>query len=128
MRQKHEAEAARQAAAQAPQPAPFKCLLEGEDNTGQPFALSIPALALPSGATLGRSPTSAEFIIDHEAVSREHIRLTYTDGDLYVEDLNALNGTRLNGRSLNPHEQVVLQNNDQIEIGPVVFRVRLIQE
>ena len=124
----HEAEAARQAAAQAPQLAPFKCLLEGQDNTGQPFALSIPALALPSGATLGRSPTSAEFIIDHEAVSREHIRLTYTDGDLYVEDLNALNGTRLNGRSLNPHEQVVLQNNDQIEIGPVTFQVRLIQE
>ena len=124
----HEAEAARQSAAQAPQLAPFKCLLEGKDNTGQPFALSIPALALPSGATLGRSPTSAEFIIDHEAVSREHIRLSYTDGDLYVEDLNALNGTRLNGRLLNPHEQVVLQNNDQLEIGPVVFQVRLIQE
>ncbi len=124
----HEAEAAREAAAQAPQPAPFKCLLEGQDNTGQPFALSIPALALPSGATLGRSPTSAEFIIDHEAVSREHIRLIYTDGDLYVEDLNALNGTRLNGRLLNPHEQVGLQNNDQLEIGPVVFQVRLIQE
>ena len=126
----HEAEAARQAVAEAPQPAPFKCLLEGQDNTGQPFALSISALALgaPSGATLGRSPANAEFIIDHEAVSREHIRLFYTNEHLYTEDLNTLNGTKINGRLLNPHEPVVLENNDQLELGPVVFQVRLMQE
>lgn len=123
----HEAEVARQAVAEAPQPAPFRCLLEGQDNTGQPFALSISALALgaPSGATLGRSPANAEFIIDHESVSREHIRLFYDGGDLYVEDLGSTNGTRINGRLLNPREPVVLQNNDQLELGPVVFQVRL---
>ncbi len=124
----HEAEAARQAAAQAPQPAPFRCLLEGQDNTGQSFALSISALSLPSGATLGRSPANAEFIIDHESVSREHIRLLYADGDLYAEDLGSTNGTKVNGRLLNPREQVVLQNNDQLELGPVVFQVRFMQE
>ena len=123
-----EAEAARQAAVQAPQPAPFRCLLEGQDNTGQSFALGVPALALPSGATLGRSPANAEFIIDHESVSREHIRLLYTDGNLYAEDLGSTNGTRINGRLLNPRESVVLQNNDQLELGPIVFQVRLMQE
>ncbi len=125
-----EAEVARQAAAQAPQPAPFRCLLEGQDNTGQPFALSISALALgaPSGATLGRSPANAEFIIDHESVSREHIKLLYADGNLYVEDLGSTNGTKINGLLLNPREPVVLQNNDQLELGPVVFQVRLMQE
>ncbi len=123
-----EAEVARQAAADAPQTAPFRCLLEGQDNTGHPFALSIPALALPSGATLGRSPANAEFIIDHESVSREHIRLLYADGNLYAEDLGSTNGSRINGRLLNPREPVVLQNNDQLEVGPVVFQVRLMQE
>ena len=124
------AEAARQAAADAPQPAPFRCLLEGQDNTGRPFALTISALALGdrAGVTLGRSPANAEFIIDHEEVSREHVRLTCTDGELYAEDLNALNGTKVNGRLLNPREQVLLQNNDRLEIGPVVFTVRLVQE
>ncbi len=122
------AEAARQAAAQAPQAAPFRCLLEGRDNTGKSFVLSIPALALSSGVTLGRSPANSEFIVDHEAISREHIRLTYTDGYLYAEDMNTTNGTRINGRLLNPYEQVVLQNNDQLQIGPVVFQVRLIPE
>ena len=124
------AEAARQAAANAPQPAPFRCLLEGQDSTGRPFALTISALALSerAGVTLGRSPTNAEFIIDHEEVSREHVRLMCADGQLYAEDLNTLNGTKVNGRLLNPREQVLLQNNDRLEIGPVVFSVRLVQE
>ena len=124
------AEAARQAAARAPQPAPFRCLLEGQDSTGRPFALTISALALGdrTGVTLGRSPANVEFIIDHEEVSREHVRLTCADGELYAEDLNALNGTKVNGRLLNPREQVLLQNNDRLEIGPVVFAVRLVQE
>ena len=124
------AEAARQTAARAPQPAPFRCLLEGQDSTGRPFALTLSALALGdrAGVTLGRSPANAEFIIDHEEVSREHIRLTCADGALYAEDLNALNGTKVNGRLLNPREQVLLQDKDQLEIGPVVFTVRLVQE
>ena len=122
------AEAAQQAAAQTPQPAPYRCLLEGRDNAGQSFVLNISALALSSGVTLGRSPANAEYIIDHEAVSREHVRLVYTAEALYAEDLNALNGTRINGSPLNPREPVVLQNNDQLELGPVVFQVRLIPE
>ena len=122
------AEAAQQTAAQAPQPAPYRCLLEGQDNTGRSFVLNISALALSSGVTLGRSPANAEYIIDHEAVSREHVRLVYTAEALYAEDLNALNGTRINGSPLNPREPVVLQNNDQLEVGPVVFQVRLIPE
>ena len=124
------AEAAHQAAATAPQPAPFRCLLEGQDPTGRPFALTISALALSerAGVTLGRSPANAEFIIDHEEVSREHVRLSCDDGELYAEDLNALNGTKVNGRLLNPRQQVLLQNNDRLEVGPVVFVVRLVQE
>ena len=77
--------------------------------------------------TLGRSPTNAEFIIGHEEVSREHVRLMCADGEFYAEDLNALNGTKVNGRLLNPREKVLLQNNDRLEIGPVVFAVRSVQ-
>ena len=122
------AEATRQAAANPPQPAPFRCLLEGQDDTGRPFTLTIPELALDdrAGATLGRSPDNAEFVIDHQEVSREHVRLTCVDGELYAEDLNALNGTKVNGRLLNPREQVLLRDNDRLELGPVVFTVRLV--
>lgn len=150
-----EAEAARQAAANAPQPAPFGCILEGHDNTGRSFALRISALALgdQSGVILGRSTNKADFVIDHEAVSREHVRLTYTKGEfvsedlafqlrtpdggwqiaytcgeLFAEDLETTNGTQVNGQPLHPRQQARLQNNDQLAIGPVVFNVRLVSE
>ena len=123
-----EAEAARQAAAAAPQPAPFRCLLEGKDDAGQPFALSIPALALgdPAGVVVGRNPANAEFIINNEAISREHIRLACADGDLQVEDLGTTNGTRINGQPLSPGISALLQDNDQLELGPVRLTVRLL--
>ncbi|MCY3759981.1 MAG: FHA domain-containing protein [Gemmatimonadetes bacterium] len=122
--------AAHQAAAAAPKPAPFRCLLEGRDSSGREFALTISALALgdPAGVTLGRSPTNADFVVDHEEVSREHVRLRCTGPTLYAEDLNALNGTRVNGRLLNPEERAALQNGDQLETGPIVFSVRLVRE
>ena len=124
------AAAAQQAAAAAPRPAPFRCLLEGRDSSGREFALTISALALgdPAGVTLGRSPANADFVVDHEEVSREHVRLGFTGATLYAEDLNALNGTKVNGRLLNPEERVPLQNGDRLETGPVVFSVRLVRE
>ena len=124
------ADEAHQAAAAAPKPAPFRCLLEGRDSSGRPFALTISALALsePAGVTLGRSPETADFVVDHEEVSREHVRLRCTGATLYAEDLDALNGTKVNGRLLNPHETAVLRNGDRLETGPIVFSVRLVQE
>lgn len=123
-----EAEAARQMAAGAPQPAPFKCLLEGRDEAGQPFALSIPALALgdPAGVVIGRNPANAEFIINHGGISREHIRLVCAGGDLQVEDLGTTNGTRVNERQLSPGVKTLLRDLDQLEIGPVRLTVRLL--
>ena len=124
-----EAVIARRAATDAPQPASFGCVLEGQDHAGRPFALRLSALALgdPTGAILGRSPDKADFVIDHESISRAHVRLSVSGGDLYAEDLNTLNGTRINGQVLNPGEPMVLRSNDQIELGPVVFQVRLVE-
>ena len=121
-----EQEVARRSAAQ---PAPFGCVLEGRDHADKPFALRLSALALgdQSGAILGRSPDKADFVIDHESISRAHVRLTVSGGDLYAEDLNTLNGTRINGHALDPGEPMVLQSNDQLELGPVVFQVRLVE-
>ena len=123
-----EAEEARQVAANAPKPAPFKCILEGQDNAGKQFTLSIPALALgdPAGVVLGRNPADSEFIIDHDEISREHTRLTYTNDRLYAEDLDTLNGTTVNGQLLEPLEKVLLQDKDRLQMGPLILTVRLV--
>ncbi len=124
------AEAARRAAAEAPRPAPFRCLLEGEDGSGRPFAVTLSALALsdPAGVTVGRSPAAADFVVDHEEVSREHVRLGCAGATLWAEDLETLNGTKLNGRLLDPGERAALQDGDRLEMGPIAFSVRLVQE
>ena len=124
------AEAARRAAAAAPRPAPFRCHLEGRDGSGRPFALTLSALALsdPAGVTLGRRPAVADFVIDHEEVSREHVRLRCSGSTLFAEDLEALNGTKVNGRLLSPKERAALRDGDRLEVGPVAFSVRLVQE
>ena len=123
-----EAEEARQVAAKAPKPAPFKCILEGQDDTGKAFTLSIPALALgdPAGVVLGRNPVGSEFIIDHDEISREHTRLTYANDRLYAEDLDTLNGTAVNGNVLQPREKVLLQDKDRLQMGPLILTVRLV--
>lgn len=123
-----EAQEARQAAAKAPKPAPFKCILEGQDNAGKPFTLSIPPLALgdPAGVVLGRNPADSEFIIDHDEISREHTRLTYTNERLYAEDLDTLNGTTVNGHLLEPREKVLLQDKDRLQMGPFILTLRLV--
>ena len=124
------AEAARRAAAEAPRPAPFRCHLEGRDSSGRAFALTLSALALsdPAGVTVGRRPAVADFVIDHEEVSREHVRLLCSGSTLYAEDLEALNGTKVNGRRLSPKERAAVRDGDRLEIGPVAFSVRLVQE
>ncbi len=123
-----EAEAARQAADKAPVPAPFKCVLDGTDNSGRTHVVNISELALgyASGVVLGRSPADAEYLIDHQEVSREHVRLTQDSGRLYVEDLDTLNGTKVNDQPLSPGNPLEINDDDRLEIGPVAFTVRLI--
>ena len=125
-----DAEAARQAAEKAPVPAPFKCVLDGKDESGRAFVVNISELVLgyASGVVLGRSPANSEFIIDHQEVSREHVKLVQVSGQLYVEDLDTLNGTRVNGQPLTPGDPVEINDDDRLEVGPVAFTVRLIWE
>ena len=125
-----DAEVARKAAELAPVPAPFKCVLDGTDDSGRAFVVNISELALGfvSGVVLGRSPANSEFLIDHQEVSREHVRLVQDSGHLYVEDLDTLNGTRVNGQPVTQGDPVEIDDGDRLEIGPVAFTVRLIRE
>lgn len=50
-------------------------------------------------------------------VSRVHMTLHYRDGKFYVEDLDSVNGTYLNGDPLPPREPAELSNADEIRLG-----------
>ncbi len=63
--------------------------------------------------TVGRSPQASIFI-DNPAVSFDHAKIYFQDGEFYVEDLNSLNGTFVNGKRIT---QRVLRGGDLIEVG-----------
>lgn len=70
---------------------------------------------------LGKNPETADEIIEDESVSRLHAFITKENGSYYLEDLNSLNGTFVNGERLAYKERVRLKENDKIEIGRKTF-------
>ncbi len=76
------------------------------------------ALTYESNATsiiLGRDE-SADFRIPLSTVSRQHIRITETDGVHFIEDLGSTHGTMLNGIKLRAHDKAILNDAAIIEV------------
>lgn len=72
--------------------------------------------------TLGIYP---EINLADKTVGRRHAYLRNQQGVYTVEDLNALNKTRLNGVTLTPHEERTLKDGDIIRFGSVEVRFEL---
>jgi pSer/pThr/pTyr-binding forkhead associated (FHA) protein len=72
---------------------------------------------VPLGAyplTIGREADNAVVLRDPH-VSRHHARITWENGDYWVEDLKSQNGTLLNGDT--PVDRRRLESGDQLAIG-----------
>ncbi|HLG62911.1 MAG TPA: FHA domain-containing serine/threonine-protein kinase [Ktedonosporobacter sp.] len=72
--------------------------------------------------TLGIFP---EINLADKTVGRRHAYVRFQQGKYTVEDLNALNKTRLNGVILAPHEERALKDGDVIRFGSVEVRFEL---
>ncbi|MCP4328367.1 MAG: FHA domain-containing protein [Alphaproteobacteria bacterium] len=98
--------------------------LSGESADGQAIEITIGETELSraeAGVAIGRHPMLCEYVIDDPGVSRRHFRLSRSADGLLVEDVNSLNGTRLDGRALSPFEPVVVEDGQHLTAG----RVRL---
>ncbi len=82
---------------------------------GPEKGLSLPAA---QEMIIGRDPKCALKIGDM-AVSRKHCQIVYRDHAYYVEDLQSLNGTQVNGQFIT--SAVLLKDNDQIGIGETLL-------
>jgi serine/threonine protein kinase len=69
--------------------------------------------------TLGIYP---EILLTDKTVGRRHAYVRNQQGTYTVEDLNALNKTRLNGVTLTPHEERTLKDGDILRFGSVEVR------
>ena len=79
--------------------------------------------------TVGRQDPSLgiypEINLADKTVGRRHAYLRNKQGRYTVEDLNALNKTRLNGTTLAPHEERTLKDGDVLRFGSVEVRFEL---
>src|SRR5262245_27800925 len=84
-------------------------------NAGRRFPLEQAPLEL------GRQSGSA-IVLESQAVSRQHARIVYDDGEYFVEDLNSSNGTYVNGKRINGRTR--FSERDTLQVGPYVFGIR----
>ncbi len=81
------------------------------------------ALQVTPGAvkTVGRGPT-ADYTLDTALVSRLHCRLSATDAELKVEDLDSTNGTYVNDRRIG-QSPLALASGDRLRLGRLELSV-----
>ena len=71
--------------------------------------------------TIGKLSGNVNLELADHSVSRMHARFYMIENQLYLEDLNSLNGTFKNGVRLNRNEPVMVQKNDEIEFAKIKF-------
>ena len=76
---------------------------------------------------VGRNPFDSTVVIDHEEVSRRHFRLSARGMSVLVEDLNSMNGTKLNDVALVSGTAVPLQHGAVLKVGSLTLTVTLQQ-
>jgi len=89
-------------------------------------------LAMSDEITIGRVSAGQSIVPDvnltpyrayDEGVSRLHASLKVTNSQVYVIDLSSANGTRLNGKILNPNEPHLLAHGDILTLGRFKIQV-----
>ncbi|MDL1899911.1 FHA domain-containing protein [Anaerolineae bacterium CFX9] len=60
-------------------------------------------------------------------VSRQHAAVVWDGETLHVEDLQSTNGTRINGKPIDPGALYRLRNGDELEFGSLRVRVRVVR-
>jgi pSer/pThr/pTyr-binding forkhead associated (FHA) protein len=60
-----------------------------------------------------------------KGVSRRHARISRRDDQVFIEDLNSLNGTFLNATRLVPELPYPVKGGDQVQLGKLILTVDL---
>lgn len=66
------------------------------------------------GKIIGKDAQRAQVHIQHESISRIHALVGREGAECFVEDLNSTNGTRVNGKILEPRTRYVLKQGDKV--------------
>lgn len=71
---------------------------------------------------IGRNPDQVQLcILDNRTVGKRHAKITFENGNYYIEDLNSKNGIYLNDDMIPRNRPVLLENRIQIVLGDEEF-------
>ena len=115
------------AAGRASAPLEAGWVLSGRDGGGRPIRLIFGDTELSEiylGLVVGRHPALCDRVIEDPSVSRRHMRIGMAEGKPYVEDLNSLNGTLLDGEEVPQFQPVPLAAGQELTLGRAVLEVR----
>lgn len=89
-------------------------------NKGNKYHIDLDKLP----CTIGKLSGSVDVVIKDSTISRIHARLTNKEGEIYVTDMNSMNGTFKNGLRLEPNETVLIEQGDELRFGRMTFCYR----
>lgn len=75
----------------------------------------------PGAQHIGRASNN-EIVIEHDTVSRRHARLTFENGNLFIEDLASTRGTWIGETRLKPYQRTPWQPDKSLWIGQTEVR------
>ena len=105
--------------------------LEGSDGRGQAIRLLVGETELARsylGVTIGRHPALCQRVIEDGSVSRRHFRIGRNATGAFIEDVNSLNGTSLDGVALKPFEPVALAAGQTLTLGRVTLKLARLED
>jgi hypothetical protein len=106
-------------------------ILEGEDAAGQSIRLGFGETELVRaylGIVVGRHPALCERVLSDETISRRHFRVGLAEGEPFIEDLNSLNGTRVDGADLPPFRPSPLAPGQTVSCGRIRLTLRQLSD
>ena len=73
-----------------------------------------------AGLRVGRVPGN-DLVLNHQLISRQHMRIVWRDGAFWLEDLESRNGTWLGDRRVPPAAPERLNPGDAVRLGPYLL-------
>lgn len=96
----------------------YICRLEPIDDTCEVIYIrSFPFI-------IGKHKDNVDYFLNKEIVSRYHVKITKEDSKYYIMDLNSLNGTCLNNKTLCCYQRYELKEGDEISIAGIRYIFR----
>ena len=93
-------------------------IVDGEKDTEERVKISGDAIARSAeGVVVGRGAQMAYYVINDPEISRQHLRISLVNDEVFIEDLGSANGTFVNNTQLVSGDKRTISSGDTLRLG-----------